>query len=355
MKTFLPDYRHMVSAAANRKPARMPIYEHIVSPEIMGQVLGIEMHCPGPNDDKSTSRDFYAKICRFWKDMTYDTVSFEGTIVEVLPDHGAILGGRPGPIQSRADFDRYPFDEIPELYWKRWTPHLDALAKELPEGIKAVGGCGNGVFEISEDLVGYEYLCLLMFDDPALFAELYVTIGNLMMKLWSRMLERYGQLFAVCRMGDDLGYKTSTLLAPATIVEHILPQYARIISLIHGAGKPFLLHSCGNIFSVMDDILNTGINAKHSNEDQIAPFGRWIELYGNRIGLFGGIDLNLLCTQDRKTVFDEVVRLGREFRIQAKGYALGSGNSIPEYVPAENYLALIEAANEIRRREDASP
>ena len=352
---FEPDYRHVVDAASNRRPVRMPLYEHIISPEIMGRVLGVELHYPSPNDGKSAFRDFYAKACRFWKDMTYDTISFEGTIVEVLPDHGALFGGRPGPIQNRADFERYPFDEIPELYWKRWTPHLDALAKELPEGMKAVGGCGNGVFEISEDLVGYEYLCLLMFDDPALFAELYVTIGNLMTKLWSRMLEQYGFMFAVCRMGDDLGYKTSTLLAPATIIEHILPQYARIISLIHGAGKPFLLHSCGNIFSVMDDILNTGINAKHSNEDQIAPFGRWIELYGNRIGLFGGIDLNLLCTQDRKTVFDEVVRLGREFRIQAKGYALGSGNSIPEYVPVENYLALIEAANEIRNREDASP
>jgi len=352
---FEPDYRHVVAAATNRKPARMPIYEHIVSPEIMGRVLGVELHYPGLNDGESAFRDFHARACQFWKEMTYDTVSFEGTIVEVLPDHGAILGGRPGPIQSRADFERYPFDEIPDLYWRHWEPHFNALAKELPAGMKVVGGCGNGVFEISEDLVGYEYLCLLMFDDPALFAELYVTIGNLMTKLWSRMIERYGFMFAVCRMGDDLGYRTSTLLAPTTIVEHVLPQYARIISLVHGTGKPFLLHSCGNIFSVMDEILKTGINAKHSNEDQIAPFGRWIEIYGDRIGLFGGIDLNLLCTQDRKTVFEEVVRQGREFRIQAKGYALGSGNSIPEYVPVENYLALIEAANEIRRREYGSP
>jgi uroporphyrinogen decarboxylase len=348
---FTPDYRHVVDAATNRKPARMPVYEHIIAPEIMARVLGIEMKCPGPGDDAATFREFYAKICRFWREMTYDTVSFEGTIVDILPNHGAILGGRPGPIQNRADFERYPFDELPELYWKQWEPHLEALAQVLPDGMKAVGGCGNGVFEISEDLVGYEYLCLLMFDDPQLFGELYVTIGNLMTRLWSRMLERYGHLFAVGRMGDDLGYKTSTLLAPETIVAHILPQYARIISLIHGAGKPFLLHCCGNIFSVMDDILKTGIDAKHSNEDQIAPFGRWIDLYNDRIGLFGGIDLNLLCTQDRKTVVEEVVHQGSGFRAKAKGYALGSGNSIPDYVPVDNYLAMIEAANELRRRE----
>jgi uroporphyrinogen decarboxylase len=348
---FQPDYRHIVDAARNRKPSRLPVYEHIIAPEIMAQVLGVEMTCPGPGDGEPAFRDFYAKVCRFWRHMTYETVSFEGTIVDIVPDHGAILGGRPGPIQNRDDFKRYPFDELPDLYWKQWTPHLEALAKELPEGMKALGGCGNGVFEISEDLVGYEYLCLLMFDDPELFAEIYVTIGNLMTKLWSQMLDRYGHLFAVCRMGDDLGYKTSTLLAPETIVQNILPQYARIVSLIHGAGKPFLLHSCGSIFSVMEEILKTGIDAKHSNEDQIAPFGRWIELYNDRIGLFGGIDLNLLCTQDRQTVFNEVVRQGSEFRVKAKGYALGSGNSIPDYVPVENFVALVEAAKEIRRRD----
>ena len=31
------------------------------------------------------------------------------------------------------------------------------------------------------------------------------------------------------------------------------------------------------------------------------------------------------------------------------GYALGSGNSVPDYVPDENYLALIAAATASRR------
>ena len=88
----------------------MPIYEHIIATEIMERVLGVEMSYPGPNADKQACREFYGKTCRFWRKMTYDTVSFEGTIVEVLPDHGAILGGRPGPIQSRADFERFPFE-----------------------------------------------------------------------------------------------------------------------------------------------------------------------------------------------------------------------------------------------------
>lgn len=50
--------------------------------------------------------------------MTYDTVSFEATIVDRLPNHGAIYGGKPGPIRTRDDFEKYPWDEIPVRFWE---------------------------------------------------------------------------------------------------------------------------------------------------------------------------------------------------------------------------------------------
>lgn len=351
---FEPDFRHMVAAARNQKPARLPLYEHAIAPAITARVLGVDMTEPPDGSSHADLEAYYRNICRFWREMTYDTVSFEAQICPILPDHGAIFGGRPGPVQNREDFERYPFEGVPERFWTRWTPHFEALRKVMPENMRALGGCGFGVFEISEDLVGYERLCLLLSDDPRLFADLYVRIGDLMMVLWSQMIERYGDLFAVYRMGDDLGFKTSTLLRPDTIVHHVLPQYRRIVGLAHAQGKPFLLHSCGCIFSVMDDIIATGIDAKHSNEDQIAPFARWVELYNDRIALFGGIDVNLLCTQDRRTVYEEVLRRGSAYRDSTRGFALGSGNSIPDYVPVENYLAMIDASRTIRRLAAAS-
>ena len=346
---FEPDYHYIIDVASNKKPERLPLYEHQIDAsfieKIMDEPLDMETR------DFSELSNSYEKICKFWKMMTYDTISFEVLVCPILPDHGALYGGKPGSIQNRDDFQKFPFDEIPEIFWNFWTPHIEAIKKAIPSGMKLVGGVGNGVFEISEDLVGYEYLCLLMYDDPDLFADLYVKIGDLMSTLWTQLLERYGDLFAVCRMGDDLGYKLSTMLAPDTIIKHIIPQYRRIIDLIHGAGKRFLFHSCGNIFSVMEDVIEAGIDAKHSNEDIIAPFSKWIDLYSDRIGFFGGIDLNLLCLEEPQTVFQEIVRLGQEFRNKARGYAVGSGNSIPDYIPVENYLAMIEAVKEIRRIE----
>ena len=348
--TFQPDYHYMLDVMANKRPFRLPLYEHKVDPLIMEQVLD-EKFADLINGNEADLIAFFEKYGRFYKQMTYDTISFEVTLTHALPGHGAIYGGMVGPIQTRADFEKYPWDEIPELYWAGAAPKFEALGKTLPPGMKALGGIGNGVFELSEDLVGFQQLAYMMVDDPDLFTDLYQKIGDLFVNIWTTFLAQYGEHFAICRFGDDLGFKTSTLVSPKTIRKHIIPQYQRMIGLIKDAGKPFLWHSCGKIFSVMDDAIALGINAKHSNEDTIAPFEEWITRYGDRIGLLGGIDVDLICQSDSQVVFDLVVDRGQKYRQMANGYALGSGNSIPDYVPVEGYLAMVRAVQTIRQAE----
>jgi uroporphyrinogen decarboxylase len=314
----------------------------------MEMILNTQFNGLDLTGDDRDRKEFFTQFCRFFKEMTYDTVSYEVCITEILPDSGAIMGGRPGPIQNRNDFIKYPWDELPEKFRNVAEPKFSMLAKCLPEGMTALGGVGNGVFEISEDLVGFEYLAYMMVNDPELYADVYRKIGDLMVKIWSQFLERFSDSFAICRFGDDLGFKTNTLISPAMIRQHIFPQYKRVIDLIHQANRPFLWHSCGNIFNIMDDVIELGIDAKHSNEDAIAPFQRWIDLYSKHIGLLGGIDVDLLCLSKPEDIYKRVLELGQEYRRKANGYALGSGNSIPDYVPVEGYLAMIRAGQDLR-------
>jgi uroporphyrinogen decarboxylase len=344
---FENDYRMMLDVLANRRPSRLPIYEHLISPKIMEQILGQEF-ADLLAGDAVDQDEFFRQYCSFFQQMTYDTVSFEVCISAILPDHGALYGGRPGPIQTQADFETYPWDHLSDLYWQDATPKFDALTRHIPPGMKALGGVGNGVLELSEDLVGFENLAYMMVDAPELFRELYKKIGDLMVEIWTEFLKRYADDFAICRFGDDLGFKTGTLVSPRMIRQFILPQYQRVLNLIKNTGKPFLWHSCGNIFAVMDDVIKLGINAKHSNEVAIAPFDEWISRYGDRIGLLGGIDVDVLCTKEPTEIVNDVFEMGNRFRLTAQGYALGSGNSIPDYVPVDGYLAMIEAAKKIR-------
>jgi uroporphyrinogen decarboxylase len=348
--TFQPDYHHMLDVLANKRPLRLPLYEHLINSEFMEILLNLKF-TDLLNGNTADRNEFFVHYCRFYKEMTYDTVSFETCITEILPDNGAIMGGKPGPIQNRDDFEKYPWDELSHRFWELAKPRFDALKHCLPRGMKAVGGIGNGVFEISEDLVGFEYLAYMMADDPDLFSALYQRIGDIMLEIWKEFLSRYSDIFVICRFGDDLGFKNSTLLAPDTINKHIIPQYKRIITQIKNNNRPFLWHSCGNIFAIMEDMISTGIDAKHSNEDAISSFEKWITLYGDRIGLLGGIDVDILCMETADSIFQTVKAKGENFRKQANGYALGSGNSIPEYVPVDGYLAMVRAAHHIRENE----
>ena len=348
-KDFQPDYRNLIQVLHNKKPNRLPLYEHIIDIPFVSKAMGTDLDLQG--NGTLDLHDYYRKLVGFWKESTFDGFAYEAGICDILPGHGAIKGGIPGPIQNRADFDRYPFDDIPKIFWEFYTPHLNAIRNVLPPGMKAYGGCGYGIFETSEDLVGYEYLCVMQHLDPELFEDLYIKIGELYQVLWTEMIKRYGNMFAFYRMGDDLGFKSNTLIETETILTHIIPQYRKVIDLAHRDGKKFLLHSCGNIFSVMDALIEAGIDAKHSNEDAIAPFDKWIELYGDRIGLFGGIDVNTLYLNEYDEVFRKVLEDGTRYRSNANGWGLGSGNSIAYYVPVDGFMAMIDAAKEIRRRE----
>jgi uroporphyrinogen decarboxylase len=342
---FTPDYRHFEAVMRNTRPARLPLYEHIVSPVIMERVLDTSFAA-----DVMAGGDlahFFSEYCRFFREMEYDVVSYECCIGGTVPGASALCGGK-GQIQTRADFEAFPWAEWPERFWADAAPRFDALVDALPPGMQAVGGIGNGVFELAESLVGLEYLPLMQVDDPDLYRDLFRSIGNVMAEIWSGFMPRYGAHFVACRFGDDLGFKSSLLTNPATVREHILPQYARVIDIVHEGGGRFLWHSCGCIFEIMEDVIALGIDAKHSNEDAIAPFERWIELYGDRISLLGGFDMDFLCSQDEEDVYRTVRAQGRRFRDMARGYALGSGNSIPEYVPIANYLAMLRAARDLR-------
>ena len=347
MDTFIPDYKNLVASALNREVARIPLYEHIISDKIMEEITGRSFAdlAHGTRKDKL---EYLRNFCGFFKQTGYDTVSFERTICDILPGGGALVKHTEAAIKSRDDFEKYPFDEIPDLFFKEYSEYFELLPDAMPEGMKAVGGPGNGVFEIVQDLVGYMNLCYMLIEDEVLFKDLFIRAGQVMLAIWERFLKNYAGPYCICRFGDDLGFRTSTLLSPDSIREHIIPVYATVVKAVHDAGRPFLLHSCGSIWAVMDDLINiVHIDAKHSNEDQIAPFPEWVRRYGDRIGNFGGVDTDAVCRLEHEKMAEYI----KDVVAQCKGhggFAFGSGNSIPAYVPADNYMFMVETFRKIR-------
>ena len=344
---FQPDYRNIEMSARNIEAPRLPLYEHFVSVEFMERALDCKF-AQLEAGSYSDQLEFFRHYTRFFLEGGYDTVSYECCTGPIMPGSGALGGHQQGVIRDRADFEAYPWDELVDRYFATYADRFRALREVMPAGMKAVGGVGNGVFECVQDLVGYMDLCYLSVDDPELYGALFARMGQVSLSIWERFLAEFGDIYCVCRFGDDLGYKSNTLLPADDIRTHIFPVYKKIVAAVHRAGKPFLLHSCGCIFDVMDELIEeVGIDAKHSNEDQIALFPYWVETYGDRIGNFGGIDTDAVCRlpkEDMREYIREVVAKCTGHG----GFAFGSGNSIPDYVPLDGYRTMLETIHELR-------
>ncbi len=244
-------------------------------------------------------------------------------------------------IHDRDSFAAYAWPD-PE---KAQYDILDALAEELPAGMKLIvyGPCG--VLENAIEIVGFEPLCYLLVDDPELVAEVFEQIG--------RRLARYYELAAAhpavgaCIDNDDWGFKTHTMLSPSRMRQHVFPWHRQIVEAVHEAGKPVILHSCGHFERVIDDIIDLGIEGRHSYEDNILPVEQAYECYHDRFAVMGGIDVDFLCRAAPEEIYARAQALLQQTAASG-GYALGSGNSIPDYVPDESYFAMIRPALEMR-------
>jgi len=141
--------------------------------------------------------------------------------------------------------------------------------------------------------------------------------------------------------GDDLGFKTSTFLSPEHLRKLVIPWHKKFAEIAHQKGKMYWLHCCGNILNVIDDFIDdVKIDAFHSFQDEIIPVWEFKKKYGEKIAVLGGVDVNKLATYDEKNLRKYVKEVLD--RCMPYKYALGSGNSITNYIPPLNYLIMLD-------------
>lgn len=242
-----------------------------------------------------------------------------------------------GPITNWDEFEKYPWPDPS----KATTVALEWYQENLPDGMCIIGSGGFGhFFEWLSWLMGYETLCFALFDNRQLVEAICERILEINTQIINRLLEfdRVKMVWA----SDDLGFRSGTLISPNDLREFILPLHKKMADAAHKSGRPYLLHSCGNLSAIMDDLIcGVGIDGKHSFEDVIEGPVTAKEKYGDRIALLGGIDVDFLCRADEEQIRREVREvLGK--CLPGGGYCLGTGNSVANYIPVDNYLAMLD-------------
>lgn len=243
-----------------------------------------------------------------------------------------------GMIRSWKDFEDFPWGEADRML-DEYEEHLIFLSENLPEGMKIASQAA--LYEpVMEWLLGYQGLFYLTYDEPELVEAIFKRFGELIERSYiiAAQMEEVGVIWH----GDDLGFKTATMISPDFLRRWVFPWFKRFGEIAHKYNKPYWYHCCGNKSEIMEDLIGlVRIDALHAFEDQCCPVIEYKSDYGDRIGLIGGADMDKLARLDTKNltiylneVLDKCMPGGR--------YIFGSGNSICNFIPPENYLTMLE-------------
>ena len=201
-------------------------------------------------------------------------------------------------------------------------------------------GHRGGPFEWLMWILSIEGLSILLYENPELVEAIVNRIGNLIVKFYEYALE----IPNICAIyqGDDMGFKTSTIISPKNLIQYVLPWHKKIAQMAHAKGIPYFLHSCGNREKIMDSLIeDVKIDGIHSFEDVIISAAECKKKYGDKIAVLGGVDLDYLSRRSPEEVRRYIRKLIDDCAPGGR-FAVGSGNSIANYVPIDNYLTMLD-------------
>ncbi len=327
-----PDFEQLRKILRREKPDRPTLFEFFLNGPLYTRLANQPAYQPGSPEEhvwafRNAGYD-YAMI-------TPSDFHFPGG------DHAraeTVSLNEGASIKDWQSFERYPW---PDPNQADYT-NLERAAAVLPDGMRIISQGPCGVLENTIGLVGFDDLCFLLADDPELVTSIFDAVGSRLLSFYQNLIqhEAVGAIIG----NDDWGFKTQPMLSPEQMRTLVLPWHKRIVTAAHEAGKPAILHSCGNLTSLMDDIIDDlSYDGKHSYEDAIQPVEQAYNLYGSRIAVLGGLDVDFLI----RSTPDQVNKRAQAMLERAAdkgGYALGTGNSVPAYVPDEAYFAMIAAA-----------
>jgi uroporphyrinogen decarboxylase len=230
----------------------------------------------------------------------------------------------------------------------RKDPVLKAVRKVVRHfnGRRAVLVVGRAVFAASWYLCGMSRLLESYLLEPEFARALGRMVVNYNRELHRLAIAEGADLIV---LGDDYAHKTGTIMSPAHFREFILPGLSEVVENIKSCGAYCVKHTDGNIWAILDDIVNTGIDGIGPLEPEAGmDLGEVKKAVRGRVCVVGNVDVDLLCRGSAEQVRQNTRALIRSVS-PGGGHILSSGNSITSAVQPENFRTMVEAAHEYGR------
>ncbi len=237
--------------------------------------------------------------------------------------------------QMTLEDDRIPWEMLRQNYdkWRaegRW--------------IRAVFWFG---FDVTHSwMMGTENTLIAMMEEPELVEDMFDTYLSRCETLFSRVWDA-GYHFDEIFWYDDMGYKGTTFFSPNMYRSMLQPYHKRAVDWAHNRGIYAQLHSCGDVMTLLPDIVATGVDALNPLEVKAGMDAFKIKKeYGARLVLHGGI--NAVLWNDKDAILEEIDRKVPVLK-ENGGFIFSSDHSIPNSVSLENMKAIVEEVKRVGR------
>jgi len=329
-----PDFSRLLKALHREQPDRVPLAELLMDREAKQAFLGRPV--------MTTADDV-----EFWYKAGYDYIGlpprfqFSYGQGEQVRD-GYASEGRSwavehgGPVQTWRDLEANP---IPTLDQVDFSP-FDEAGRLLPPGMKIVGRFGD-IFTTAWEMMGFTQFCYALYQQEDLVAHIMNGLGQFVFSMFEAMAD-YDAVGALW-YSDDIAYASGLMVSPIFLRRYLFPWMRKIGDLCHAKNWPFIYHTDGVLWEVMEDLIACGVDALQPIEPKAMDIREVKRRYGDRLCLIGNVEVDLLARGTPDQVREEVRRLLREVA-PGGGYCLGSSNTITYYVKPENYVAMLDEA-----------
>lgn len=240
-------------------------------------------------------------------------------------------------------------------YKERLTPTPDRVngaMKDIYEDQRRKGRFvywgGVEAYESAWPVFGQVNIFTMMMDEPEVVKDVFTTYTDLLISLAQQALDA-GIDFDGAWFCGDVGYRNGTLFSPQCYNELLFPAHKKMCDFFNGLGKPVILHSCGQIKSLIPKFIEAGFAAIQPLEAKCQQDVRELrQIHGRDIVFFGNMDIRKL-SGTRDDIREEVT--GKLEAVATDGgYIFHSDHSVPPTVSLENYRFALELLDEFNRK-----
>jgi uroporphyrinogen decarboxylase len=344
-----PDIQRLIATLRGEPVDRVPVLENLVDDshveKLLGRPAGNTLAYggdPAKGASEIVSRPMFARDFVELNRLTGQ----DGLLMEALwtPLKRVNAAGQTvqivdRSIKTREAWARVVLPDDRDIEDKiQYIREYKAAAQGTKQGVILLGGC---IFQtLYEFVVGLSETMMMCVEERDFIEEMLEASTQYFERLFTRAV---AEGIDILYFADDFAWKQGLFLPPKMFKDMWLKYARRIVAPAVSAGIPIIFHSDGKIDDAVEWLIDIGVNCINPLDPYGIDYRDYMKRYGDRLALWGNIDVEWPLAHGTPEDVEKDVIAHAEILMPGGRWVAGSSHSVTNFVPHENYVAMLNA------------